>query len=177
MSHVFANPERTLIAGVGHRFWRDLSAGPVWTDRLGALEWPPSVDVQDYSFGAVAMMQNLQDVSYEKIIFLTAETRDRNAGKLYTYRYDGGNETPERVQQYIGEAGGGVVAIDPLLSIAGHFGVLPYHTWVIELEPQSTQWNDSEGSCLDDLFSTVLEQVQMLIIGQYPVGAEVCRDA
>jgi hypothetical protein len=29
---------KTLIAGVGHRFWRDRSAGPEFCDRLGRLE-------------------------------------------------------------------------------------------------------------------------------------------
>ncbi len=166
-----------LIAGVGHRFWQDLSAGPVWTDQLAELNWPDSVDVRDFSFGAVAMMQNLQDVAYQKIIFLSAEIRDRTPGSLDVYRYQGGDETPERVQEYVGEAGGGVVAIDPLLSIAGYFGVLPYHTWVIELEPNDKPWDDVDDGFLNGIFPQVVEHVRSLLAGQYPVGAEVCRDA
>jgi hypothetical protein len=169
--------ERTLIAGVGHRFWQDLSAGPVWVDQLAALSWPELVDVRDFSFGAVAMMQNLQDDAYQKIIFLSAETRDRTPGSLDVYRYQSGKETPERVQEYVGEAGGGVVAIDPLLSISGYFGVLPYHTWVIELEPNNKQWDDLDDGFLKDIFPQVVEHVRDLLSGHYPIGAEVCHDA
>ena len=122
-------------------------------------------------------MQNLQDIAYEHVVFLTAEIRDRIPGTLDIYRYQSGDETPERVQDYIGEAGGGVVAIDPLLSIAGHFKVLPYHTWVIELEPKKTEHDDSIDDCLDRLFPQVVEQVRLMVAGNFPVNAEVCRDA
>jgi hypothetical protein len=169
--------ERTLIAGVGHRFWKDLSAGPVWIDELAKLDWPNSVDVQDFSFGAVAMMQNLQDIAYVKVIFLSAEPRDREPGSLDIYRYQSGDENPERVQEFIGEAGGGVVAIDPLLSIAGYFGVLPYHTWVIELEPNHIQWDDPDDDFLIEIFPRVVKRVRELLAGNFPVDAEVCRDA
>jgi hypothetical protein len=47
---------KTLIAGVGHRFWRDRSAGALWVDELARLEWPVHVTVDDYSFGAIAML-------------------------------------------------------------------------------------------------------------------------
>ncbi len=177
MTQYPVQPGRTLIAGVGHRFWQDFSAGPIWADRMAELQWPESVEVSDFSFGAVAMMQNLQDVTWEKIIFLTAEARDRLPGTLDVYRYQSGEETPQRVQDYVGEAGGGVVAIDPLLSIAGYFGVLPFHTWVIELEPRPRAWNDPDDRCLDEMFPHVLERVRLLLAGRYPVDAEVCSDA
>ncbi len=169
--------KRILIAGVGHRFWQDLSAGPVWTDRLTGFDWPTGVDIKDFSFGAIAMMQNLQDVAYDRIVFLTAELRGRTPGTLHVYRYQGGHETPERVQEYVGEAGGGVIAIDPLLSITGYFGVLPPQTWVVELEPKRKAWNDLDGSDLDAIFPKVVSQVRSLVAGEFPVGAEVCRDA
>ncbi len=169
--------KRILVAGVGHRFWQDFSAGPVWTDRLTEFDWPTDVDIKDFSFGAIAMMQNLQDVAYDRIVFLTAESRDRTPGTLHVYRYESGNETPERVQEYVGEAGGGVVAIDPLLSISGYFGVLPLETWVVELEPNRKEWNDLAESGLDALFPQVVKQVRSLVAGEFPVVAEVGRDA
>jgi hypothetical protein len=169
--------KRILIAGVGHRFWQDFSAGPVWTDRLTDFDWPTGVDIKDFSFGAIAMMQNLQDVAYDRIVFLTAESRERTPGTLHVYRYQSGDETPERVQEYVGEAGGGVIAIDPLLSIAGYFDVLPSQTWVVELEPIQKEWNDLDNSDLDAIFPQVVKQVRSLVAGEFPVGAEVGRDA
>ncbi len=168
---------RILVAGVGHRFWQDFSAGPVWTDRLADLDWPTGVDLKDFSFGAIAMMQNFQDVDYDRIVIWTAELRDRTPGTLHVYRYEGGHETPERVQQYIGEAGGGVVAIDPLLSIAGYFDVLPSQTWVVEFEPIQKEWNELDVSDLDSIVPQVVNQVRSLVAGHFPVGAEVGRDA
>lgn len=169
--------KRTLVAGVGHRFWQDYSAGPAWIDRMKEIDWPEGLDVEDYSFGALAMTQNLQDVDYQRIVFLSAEARGRQPGTLHWYRYAAGEESPERVQAYVGESGGGVVAIDPLLSIAGHFGVLPPETWVIELEPIATKWGDEESRAIEANFSEVLQRVRRLLSGDAPTKVEVRRDA
>jgi Ni,Fe-hydrogenase maturation factor len=169
---------KTLIAGVGHRFWQDYSAGPTWIDQMNSIEWGREVDVEDYSFGAFAMTQNLQDQRYERAIFLSAESRGRAPGTLHLYRYEPGTETPDRVQQYMTEAGGGVVAIDPLLSIAGYFQALPRETWVLELEPLATGWGDPPSDAINALFPDVLAHIRNILAGcRTAADVEVRRDA
>lgn len=127
---------RSLIAGVGHRFWRDRAAGPEFCDRLAQLKWPSHVTVADYSFGAIAMTYQLQDDRYSRALFITAEVRGRPPGTLHLYRAE--PELPASVgefQEYMNEAGSGVIAIDLLLVIARQFWALPPQTWVLEIEP------------------------------------------
>lgn len=148
---------RSLIAGVGHWFWRDLSAGPVWSDRLAAGPWPENVFVEDYSFGAIAMVQQLEAESFERAIFITAEARGRPPATLYLERHRARRQSPERVQEYMTEAGAGVVAIDPLMAIGQHFDALPAETWVLEVEPKDTGWGDGLSPEVESLYPQALE--------------------
>jgi len=148
--------ESTLIAAVGHRLCRDLSAGPVWLDRLSRLEWPPHVTVEDFSFGAVAMMQRLQADPYSRALFLTAEARDREPGTLHLKRHEPQVLDPDHVQASISEAGAGVVAIDLLLVIGEYFDVLPAETWTLEVEPVDGDWGDGLSTEVEALYERVL---------------------
>lgn len=157
--------KRTLIAGVGHRFWRDHSAGPEWCDRLAELPWPEGTVVDDYSFGALAMAQRLEDERFGRAIFVTSEERGRAPASLhvYPYSYDPHLLSDQRVHDHLFEAVAGVVSIDLLLVIAGHFGALPDETWVIELEPANTQWGDGISAELDARYPDVLARVRTLV--------------
>lgn len=160
-----APPQRTLIAGVGHRFWGDRSAGAVWVDRMAALPWPDHVVVDDYSFGAIAMAQKLQTEDFGRAIFVTAEERERPPATLHLRRHAGAGATPDHVQACIAEAGGGVVAIDLLLVIAEHFGALPPETWVLEVEPGDTGWGERLSAGVEALYPEALALLRRLADG------------
>jgi len=160
-----ATPETTLIAGVGHRFWGDRSTGPVWVDRMAALDWPEQVVLDDYSFGAIAMTQQLQAQPHARAVFVTAEQRDRPAATLYLDRHLSRDATPEHVQACVAEAGGGVVAIDLLLVIAEHFKALPAETWVLEIEPADADWGDGLSPRVEALYPQALDMVRALVAG------------
>jgi len=149
-------PGSTLIAAVGHRLCRDLSAGPVWLDRLARLDWPEHVSVEDFSFGAVAMMQRLQADPCARALFLTAEVRDREPGTLHLKRHEPQALDPDHVQASISEAGAGVVAIDLLLVIGEYFDVLPAETWTLEVEPVDGDWGDGLSTEVEALYDRVL---------------------
>ncbi len=165
-----AFPGRSLIAAVGHRFWRDRSAGPVWLDRAAGLDWPAGVTLDDYSFGAVAMSQQLAADGYDRALFLTAEERDREPGSLHLHRHEARAHPPEHVQACISEAGGGVVAIDLLLVVGGHLRALPPETWVLEVEPVATDWGDGLSSELDALYPRVLDHLRAFAAGRPVTG-------
>ncbi len=155
--------ETVLVAGVGHRLWRDLSAGITWMNRLRELSWPAHVVIEDFGFGAIAMMQQLEDTPFDRAIFLGAETRARPPGTLHVSRYFPHNPAPELVQAHMAEAGGGVVTIDSLLVIIEHFGVLPRETWVVEVEPEDRGWGEGESATVAALFSSVVEHVRTIV--------------
>ena len=169
-----ANGPNTLIAGIGHRYWRDRSAGPEWCDRLAKLDWPPHVTVEDYSYGAWAMTQRLQDERYARGIFIAAEARERAPASLHVYRYafDGAKYDALRVHDHLFEAVAGVVSIELLLVIAGHFGALPAETWVIEVEPADTGWGEGLSREVEALYPEVVATVRRLVGGTFPERME-----
>lgn len=173
-----ANSANTLIAGVGHRFWSDYSAGPEWSDRLAGLEWPANVTVEDYSYGAWAMTQRLQDERYGRCIFLAAEPRDREAASLHVYRYafDAAEYDPLRVHDHMFEAVAGVISVDLLLVVAGYFRVLPPETWVIEIEPANLEWGSGVSQPVEARYAAVEAIVKALVNGRPPPEVEVQRD-
>lgn len=153
---------RVLVAGVGHRCWRDRSLGPVLADRLARRRLPEYVDVEDFSFGAIAMMQRLQDRTglYRRCVFVAAEERGRRPGRVYAYRWPGQHCDPRLVQRLITEAGAGVVALDPLLVICTHFGVLPREVLVVEVEPAEVSW----GECLSPRVEALLPRLERRVL-------------
>jgi hydrogenase maturation protease len=167
---------KTLIAGVGHRYWSDYSVGPEWVDRLAKLEWPSHVTLQDYSFGAWAMTQQLQDDKYERCIFIAAEPRGRKPASIhvYPYQFDEKNFDPLRVHDHMFEAVAGVISIDLLLVVAGHFKALPKDTWVIELEPANVNFADGQGLSreITNKYAEVEHLVKILVRGEIPERAE-----
>ncbi len=133
---------KVLIAGVGYTYMRDLSVGPVVVSRLRRLEWPPEVEIQDLSYGPIAVVQWFQDRpnAFRRAVFVAAVERGRPSGRLYRYRWDGRLPPPEEIQERVAEAVTGVISLDNLLIIAQHFQVLPPEVTVVEVEPVDTHW-------------------------------------
>ncbi len=156
-------PARVLVAGVGHRMWRDRSAGMYWMEQLRAEAWPAHVVIDDFGFGAIAMMQRLEDERYERAIFLAAETRERPPGTLHVRRHAPQHPPPELVHAQMHEAGGGVITIDTLLIIIEHFGVLPRETWIVEAEPADTGWGEGTSDQIAALYPDVCARITDLI--------------
>lgn len=152
------------MAGVGHRFWRDRSAGLAVVDRLGQRALPAYVDVEHFDFGAIAAMQRLEERRglYRRCVFVAAEERGRVPGRTYPYRWPGDVPDPGLVQRLITEAGAGVVAIDPLLVICTYFGVLPDEVYVVEIEPVDTSWGEGFSPEVEALLPRVERQVLAL---------------
>jgi hydrogenase maturation protease len=128
---------RVLIAGVGHPDLRDLSLGPLIVPLLRRMAWPDGVEIDDLSFGAIAVMQRFQDCPtyYDRCVLISAMGRGRAQGHIYTYRWDGKLPAAEDIQRRVGEAATGIVSIDNLLIISQYFGVLPREVFVVEIEP------------------------------------------
>ncbi|MBA2314480.1 MAG: hypothetical protein H0V87_03755 [Chloroflexi bacterium] len=131
-----------LVGGVGYHDLRDLSFGPRLIERMGRETWPADVEVQDLSYGPMAVVQWLQDEPgrFDRLVLAGAVERGRTPGALVSYAWTQSAVPPDEVQGRVAEAVTGVLGLDNLLVIAQWFGVLPADTWVVELEPVELEW-------------------------------------
>jgi Ni,Fe-hydrogenase maturation factor len=133
---------KVLIAGVGHPNLKDLSFGQVFLAHLKTLDWAENIELENLSFGAIAVLQWFQDYpnKFDKVIFVSAAERDfREKGKLITYRWDFPQKTETEVQDCVNESVTGIISLDNLLTILTYFKVLPQIVEVMELEPIDTE--------------------------------------
>ncbi len=169
---------QVLIAGVGYPYLRDLSVGPVLVPELRELDWPEGVEVEDLSFGPIAVVQRFEAMSepYDRVVFLSAAQRGRQPGRVYSYRWDGTLPNAEEIQGRIAEAVMGVISLDNLLIIAGHFGVLPDDVVVVEVEPEDTGWGPGFTPSIEEALREVIETVRAAATAGGQAGPRAARE-
>lgn len=133
---------RVLIAGVGYPNLSDGSVGPVLAARLQAQAWPPGVEVQDYSFGAIDAVHRLREAAYAGAIFFGAVDRGDLPGTVRRYRWEGGQDA-RVVQEHVAEAAQAVISLDTTLVVTGYFKALPEATVVFEVEPADLSFGET----------------------------------
>lgn len=129
---------RVLIAGVGHPNLKDLSFGQIFLEHLRQREWPETVDLENLSFGAIAVLQWFQDSpgKYAKVLFVSAVEREgREPGTINVYKYDFPPLDEEVVQGCVAESVTGIIGLDNLLAILHYFQALPPDVEIFEIEP------------------------------------------
>ncbi len=133
----------TLIAGVGYRSLRDLSAGNAIVDALLPLAWPDGVEVEDLSYGPMDVIFRLREARFARLIVIGAATGPAGRpGEINRRRWHYEPEPPALVQARVAEAVTGVISLENLLVICGHFGALPPEVTVIEIAPEDDGWGD-----------------------------------
>lgn len=152
---------RVMIAGVGHPNLRDLSIGPALVPTLRDMTWPDEVDVDDWSFGPIAVVQRIEDRPghYERIVLLSAVERGLEPGTVTCCRWDGALPDAEEIQARIGEAVMGIISIDNLLIVGEHFRAWPSDVRVVEVEPDACEFgmdfSPRIAASLDDIVAAV----------------------
>lgn len=155
-----AEPVRVLIGGVGYRNLRDHSVGPIMADRLAALPWPPGVEVDDLSFGPIALVHRLQEAApYDRMVLVSSVERGRTPGEAYCYAWSGALPPADEIQARVAEAVTGVISLDNLLIVCGYFGVLPDDVVLVEVEPVVEDW----GPDLTPRVAASLDRVEALV--------------
>lgn len=131
-----------LLAGVGYSDMSDLSFGPRMVERLRGVSWPGNVQVEELSYGPIAVLHWFEDHPgrFGRAIFFGAEERGREPGALSIYPRSTERPDPELVQACVSEAVTGVISLENLLVVLRHFGALPADTVVVELEPAELEW-------------------------------------
>jgi len=149
-----------LIAGVGYTYLRDLSFGPEMVKKLLFLEWPEGVEVEDLSYGPVAVIQKLTEIHYQKIILVGAAKKGRKPGTIYKYRLNGDLPDPEEIQERMLEGVAGVISLDSLLILCKYYGVFPEDVEVIEVEPEDESWGEGFTLVVHDAMDKVIQMVR-----------------
>lgn len=152
-----------LIAGVGYPFLRDLSVGPVLVTELRELDWPAGIEVDDWSFNPIAIVQRMEarTTAYDRIVIVSGVERGREPGHVYRYRWHGDLPAAEEIQERIGEAVMGVISLDNLLVVCQHFQVLPADVIVVEVEPEDTGWGAGFTPRIEAALSEVVSSVRL----------------
>ena len=149
------------MAIVGYRNLSDFSVGPVLFPALKALDWGPSVDLEDLSYGPIAVVQNLEDrPRYDRMVFLSAVKRGRVAGDMYLQRFDQPLPPEEEIQARIGEAVTGVIDLDNLLIVAQYFRVLAPEVVTVEVEPLDCESGESLSPAVSAIAPDILRRVR-----------------
>jgi hydrogenase maturation protease len=161
-SAVTRYPE-VLIGAVGYSFQGDLSAGHTVMAGLREQSWPPNVSFEDLSVGPIAVVHNFQARTqpYDRVVLVAAHVHDDPPGTVRAYRWDGQLPDADEIQARIGEAVTGVVSLENLLVIGGHFQIWPDDVRVVEIEPGPATWGAEHSpvitNALDDLARYVRE--------------------
>lgn len=149
------------MAIVGYRNLSDFSVGPALFPALQALQWDPGVDLEDLSYGPIAVVQNLEDrPRYERMVFLSAVKRGRVAGDVYLQRFDQPLPPDEEIQARIGEAVTGVIDLDNLLIVLQYFRVLAPEVLTVEVEPLDCESGESLSPAVSAVVPDILRRVR-----------------
>ena len=124
-----------LVGGVAHLYQGDLDAGRVAVERLAEEDLGRDVLVEELSYGAIAVMQRLEDLRPEALVLVGAAERGRPPATVERRRIDDPGRTPEEVQTAVSGAITGYINIDLVVDVASGFGALPERTVAVEIEP------------------------------------------
>jgi hydrogenase maturation protease len=127
-----------LVGGIYELFQSDLDLGRLAVEQLRREELGPDVLAEDLHYGAVAVVQRLEELRPDVLVLITAVRRDRPPGTVERRRVDPQRVDPRDFQAAIGDAVTGYVHIDLLLEVASGFEALPPRTVAVEVEPQRT---------------------------------------
>jgi hydrogenase maturation protease len=157
-----------LIAGVGYRNMHDTSIGSLLIPVLAEQPWPPEarVELLDLFFGPVHALHWLQERPghFSRVVFVSAVERGRPPGSIHSYSWDGALPDPAAIQERVTEAVTGLVSLDAMLIVTGHFGALPADVRVVEVEPAETAWGDGLSPALAARFDEIVATVRRVAL-------------
>ncbi len=131
-----------LVSGIGYSNMSDMSFGRVLLGELEKMDWSDNVHVEDLNFGPIMIYQWLEEfpVKFDKAVLVSAAKRGREPGTLEVYRWQDPQPSEDEIQASIGEAVTGVLSLENLLIVCGHFGVFPEDVTIVEIEPQNDEY-------------------------------------
>ena len=154
------NTGRTLVAGIGLPWLRDLDYGTQWVNRVADCDWHDHVLVEDMSYAAHRVLHRLQEVRPAKVILVGCMPRRVDPpGTIRRYELDLSAPDEDEVQDRLSEAAMGIIDLDHTLVVVRHYGEFPADTIVIEVEPE----DDSFGLGFSDVVEATVDPVLELV--------------
>jgi len=124
-----------LVGGVGEVYQGDLDLGRLAVERLAAEDLGRDVAVEELHYGAVAVVQRLEDLRPDLLVLVGATRRGRQPGTVERRRIRALELDPDVVQAAVHDAATGYVTIDLVLEVGSGFAALPARTVAVEVEP------------------------------------------
>lgn len=155
------NTGRTLVAGVGLPWLRDLDYGTQWVNRVADAEWPDHVLVEDMSYAAHRVLDRLREVRPDKVVLVGCMPRRVDPpGTIRRYELDLSAPDEDEVQDRLSEAAMGIIDLDHTLVVVRHYGGFPPDTIVIEVEPEDESFGLGFSEVVEATVETVVELVK-----------------
>ena len=156
---------RTLVGIIGYRNLSDFSIGPHLLPALQQTDWEPEVEVEDLSYGPIAVVQNFEDrPPYDRMVFVSAVQRGRVRGDVYRREWREPLPSEEEIQARIGEAVTGVIDLDNLLVILQYFRVLAPEVIVFEVEPFEIESGKALSPVVEAMKPSILRSVRAEVL-------------
>lgn len=153
-----------LVGGVSQLYQGDHDLGRIVVEMLRDEELGPDVLVEDLYYGAVAVVQRLEEVRPDLLILLGSNERDRPPGTVARRRLEPAPVDPDALQRSVGDAVVGYVDLDLTIDLLEGFGALPARTVVIEVEPArvepSEQLSEEASRALPEVIDLVRLEIE-----------------
>ena len=155
-----------LVGGVAELYQGDLDLGRRAVGRLEDEDLGADVVVEDLSYGAVAVVQRLEELRPDALVLVAAQARGRRPGAVERREVQPLDLPPEEIQLAVGDAVTGYVTVDLLMEVAAALGALPVRTVCIEVEPASVRPSEEltpeARAGLDDALELVRAEIGTL---------------
>jgi hypothetical protein len=118
------------------------------------------VVLEEFSYGAVAVAQRLEELKPDKLVLIAAKRRGRVPGSVERRALTPAAQSIEQAQGAIADAVTGYIDIDLVVDVAQALGALPKRTVAIEVEPESTEPSEQLSERARDGLTVALEIVR-----------------
>lgn len=149
-----------LVGGVSQLYQGDLDFGRVAIHRLAREDLGHDVAVEDFHYGAVAVMQRLEEVHPYALILVGATLRGRHPGTIERRRIRPRQRRRSEVQRAVEDAVTGYVTMDLAIDVVCGLGTLPARTVTVELEPVHTEPSETLSPVAEGLLDEALALVR-----------------
>src|SRR5215218_8259757 len=107
-----------VVGGVGHLYQGDLDLGRVAVERLRDEEFGEGVALEEFSYGAVAVAQRLEELRPDVLVLVGAVERGRKPGTVERREVTSLPRDPGEIQGAIADAITGYIHLDLVLEVA-----------------------------------------------------------
>lgn len=134
--------KKVFIGTVGYHNLGNHSIGPVLLPQLQNMNWAPGVELDEFNWGPIAIVQTFQalPIPYNRVILISAiERAGRKIGDIDVFKWQGKLPDEELIQRCIGDAVTGVISVENLLIIGEYFKIWCDETFLVDVEPGPEQ--------------------------------------